>query len=636
MEKIDRHELLIQDTLEKLKEHAGGYKDSGFKETDAYSYVIFKRKHQNIIDEINKNPKILYLLYGDDDCGKTTILQYLFNRGNIKFPKSVFLKGKRITVPRMFFEEIGGKIEETKDTYLYGKIILRKLAGEGILFIDDFDDMLNNLGENFTAFLRSVFQEYGIGVVATGTTGLKLRKVIANYEAPFYRFFNPVSVAYENEDIKFLANEYNQKLDAYTEKILNVSNSNIALIAMMIQNFNGTIEQSIQTIIKKNPFVIEKFLAKLSNQQITILEYMCERVIEGKPTRIKDIVEDTLLDEKIVGVQVNRMVKKNFIKIEKTKKYRSYIPNPLFIGMKRYELCLKHILKGQSFKDLKRYEEAEKEYGEAIKINPNLAEAHNNLGLLLDDLNRYEEAEKEYREAIRINPNYAYAHYNLGILLKNLNRYEEAEKEYREAIRINPNYANAHNNLGNLLKNLNRYEEAEKEYREAIRINPNVAGAHNNLGNLLRNLNRYEEAEKEYREAIRINPNDAGAHYNLGILLKNLNRYEEAEKEYREAIRLNPNFAEAHNNLGVLLQNLKRYEEAEKEYREAIRINPNYADAHYNLACLYSVKNDLKKAIDWLKKAIEIDEKYKEMAKEDKDFENIKDGKDFKDAIGRV
>ena len=387
MEKIDRHELLIQDTLEKLKEHAGGYKDSGFKETDAYSYVIFKRKHQNIIDEINKNPKILYLLYGDDDCGKTTILQYLFNRGNIKFPKSVFLKGKRITVPRMFFEEIGGKIEETKDTYLYGKIILRKLAGEGILFIDDFDDMLNNLGENFTAFLRSVFQEYGIGVVATGTTGLKLRKVIANYEAPFYRFFNPVSVAYENEDIKFLANEYNQKLDAYTEKILNVSNSNIALIAMMIQNFNGTIEQSIQTIIKKNPFVIEKFLTKLSNQQITILEYMCERVIEGKPTRIKDIVEDTLLDEKIVGVQVNRMVKKNFIKIEKTKKYRSYIPNPLFIGMKRYELCLKHILKGQSFKDLKRYEEAEKEYGEAIRINPNYAEAHANLGILFFGLN---------------------------------------------------------------------------------------------------------------------------------------------------------------------------------------------------------------------------------------------------------
>jgi len=81
----------------------------------------------------------------------------------------------------------------------------------------------------------------------------------------------------------------------------------------------------------------------------------------------------------------------------------------------------------------------------------------------LADLKRYEEAEKEYRVAIRINPNDAEAHNNLGILLKNLKHYEEAEKEYREAIRINPNYAEAHNNLGVLLYDLRRYEEAEKE-----------------------------------------------------------------------------------------------------------------------------------------------------------------------------
>ncbi|CEG12360.1 hypothetical protein MSIBF_A2190001 [groundwater metagenome] len=68
--------------------------------------------------------------------------------------------------------------------------------------------------------------------------------------------------------------------------------------------------------------------------------------------------------------------------------------------------------------------------------------AHNNLGNLLGDLKRFEEAEKEYREAIRLNPNYADAHNNLGNLLGDLKRFEEAEKEYREAIRLNPNYVN--------------------------------------------------------------------------------------------------------------------------------------------------------------------------------------------------
>ena len=216
-----------------------------------------------------------------------------------------------------------------------------------------------------------------------------------------------------------------------------------------------------------------------------------------------------------------------------------------------------------------------------------LAENRYKLALIYEYIGGLDKAEREYREAIRINPGHAGAHNNLGNLLYNLKRFEEAEKEYREAIRINPSDARVHYNFGNLLKNLKRFEEAEKEYREAIRINPGHAGAHNNLGNLLYNLKRFEEAEKEYREAIRINPGHARFRYNLGNLLYNLKRFEEAEKEYREAIRIKSNFARAHNNLGNLLKNLKRFEEAEKEYREAIKINPNIAEFHGNLGNLY-------------------------------------------------
>jgi tetratricopeptide (TPR) repeat protein len=94
--------------------------------------------------------------------------------------------------------------------------------------------------------------------------------------------------------------------------------------------------------------------------------------------------------------------------------------------------------------------------------------------------------ENELREMIRVNPNDAEAHYNLGSLLMNLQRYDEAEKELREAIKIDPNYVLAHFNLGVLLKNLQRYDEAEKELREAIRIDPSFAEAHYNLELLTR------------------------------------------------------------------------------------------------------------------------------------------------------
>ena len=78
-------------------------------------------------------------------------------------------------------------------------------------------------------------------------------------------------------------------------------------------------------------------------------------------------------------------------------------------------------------------------------------------------LQRYEEAEEEYREAVRIKPDYAEAHYNLGILLSDLKRFREAERECKEAVRINPDFAEAHGNLGFLYSILEKTEEAKKE-----------------------------------------------------------------------------------------------------------------------------------------------------------------------------
>ena len=74
------------------------------------------------------------------------------------------------------------------------------------------------------------------------------------------------------------------------------------------------------------------------------------------------------------------------------------------------------------------------------------------IGGLLQELERYDEAEKEYRDAIRIDLDYVAAHTNLGGLLQELGRHDEAEEEWREAIRIDPDDVAAHTNLGGLLQ----------------------------------------------------------------------------------------------------------------------------------------------------------------------------------------
>lgn len=80
-----------------------------------------------------------------------------------------------------------------------------------------------------------------------------------------------------------------------------------------------------------------------------------------------------------------------------------------------------HFYIGNSYYFQNNLIQAERELREAIRIEPDDAKAHNNLGFLLaQDLKRFDEAEREFREAIRIKPDDAKANYNLGLLLEKL------------------------------------------------------------------------------------------------------------------------------------------------------------------------------------------------------------------------
>ena len=67
------------------------------------------------------------------------------------------------------------------------------------------------------------------------------------------------------------------------------------------------------------------------------------------------------------------------------------------------------------------------------EIKDDTAMFHHDLGNLLYRSRRFEEAEAEYREALRLEPDFARAHANLGFLLKRLKRSEEAVQEFEMA-----------------------------------------------------------------------------------------------------------------------------------------------------------------------------------------------------------
>tara|TARA_Y100001968_G_scaffold286575_1_gene287410 strand:- start:3969 stop:5645 length:1677 start_codon:yes stop_codon:yes gene_type:complete len=187
-----------------------------------------------------------------------------------------------------------------------------------------------------------------------------------------------------------------------------------------------------------------------------------------------------------------------------------------------------------------QFENAEVFTRKAIKLRPDLPEAHSNLGNILRKLGKLKEAKISVLKSLEIKPNYAQAHNNLGTILKELNKFSEAEISFRKAIEIKSDFAEAYNNLGNILKDLSKLQEAEISFRKAIEIEPNIHEPYNNLGSTLKDLGKFKEAELSICKAIKIKPDFASAYLNLSHLKLLQGDYKEGLEYYEYRSELTP------------------------------------------------------------------------------------------------
>ncbi len=125
-------------------------------------------------------------------------------------------------------------------------------------------------------------------------------------------------------------------------------------------------------------------------------------------------------------------------------------------------------------------------------------------------------------EAVRADPNSADAHYNLAVVLADRGRRSEAVRQYSEAIRIDPGHAEAHGNLGVLLARANRLDEALIHFHQAILLKPDSPGVLTSMGGVQYLKGNFKEAVEKYTAALRVDPNFKPARDNLARLLQEM------------------------------------------------------------------------------------------------------------------
>jgi TolB-like protein/Tfp pilus assembly protein PilF len=206
------------------------------------------------------------------------------------------------------------------------------------------------------------------------------------------------------------------------------------------------------------------------------------------------------------------------------------------------------------------------------------------------------EAEKQFKDAIALDPNYALAYvaladiYNLQIGYSGLAQ-SESEALRRplvdKALAINDRLGEAHVSLATFSDLDDAASEAH--YRNGISLAPGYVQGRHWYGGFLTGNGRPAEGLMQLEEAARLDPLSAIVRVSMGEANERLGRFRAARDDYLAALRIDPGFAAAHSELAELAAFTGRLDDAIVHIRKAVALDPGNPGNRTRLAAILEV-----------------------------------------------
>lgn len=159
-----------------------------------------------------------------------------------------------------------------------------------------------------------------------------------------------------------------------------------------------------------------------------------------------------------------------------------------------------------------------------------------------------EQAAAAFQEAIRLQPDLAEAHLRLGMAYGALEKKNEAEDSYKKAIQL---------------------------YKKIVESNPKDAESFFNLGEAHSMLHQDEEAARAFRQATRLKSDDEEAFYQLGMSETRLAHYPEAITAFQKALELDPDDYRATDAIETAREGANRIKEGKKHAEDMLKKQQN-------------------------------------------------------------
>ncbi|HVF23752.1 MAG TPA: tetratricopeptide repeat protein [Pyrinomonadaceae bacterium] len=166
--------------------------------------------------------------------------------------------------------------------------------------------------------------------------------------------------------------------------------------------------------------------------------------------------------------------------------------------------------KGKEFYRNDQDQEAVGSFEEAVKLDPDLAEAHFRLGLGYEALGKSDEAEAEYKKAVETYKKYLAdheddpeAHYDLGQTYAGLGQYSEAIREYRFATKLKEDDPDIYYDLGVAHTKLAQYDAAAVAFSKSLEIDPENFRAQDGLDEAKEGIKRIRTGRKHQESLLK-------------------------------------------------------------------------------------------------------------------------------------
>ena len=201
-----------------------------------------------------------------------------------------------------------------------------------------------------------------------------------------------------------------------------------------------------------------------------------------------------------------------------------------------------HKILGRDLMMIGRFDAAQVEFEQGILYNRQSTEIHYDLGKLFSIQDNWENARKQFEEALRINPSYVEALDALGLALEALGDDAGAVSNYQKAIALNQErqgtFTSAHVNLSAYYNRTSDPAKALEYANQALELDSKSDRAWFQKGKADEGQGRLNEAVDCLNRAISLNPRASSYYYVLGGLYRRLGKTEESKKALAEFTRL--------------------------------------------------------------------------------------------------